>query len=131
MSLTVAEKPCQIVVDAAAAVGSSGTGLLHKATASFSKRSLHNSEEAPLLWKAKHVRVCKENLLLKLALFMIRVRQEGIIIYFPALSKNLAWSCYENKMLFVHLMENFSSVRKCFILDSSVFYSRIPQKIVF
>jgi len=90
VSFTGAEKPCQIAVDPATAVGSSCTILLHKRTASFSKRSLHNSEEASLRWKAKHVRVCKQNFLLKLALFMIQVRQAGIIIYFPALGKNLA-----------------------------------------
>jgi hypothetical protein len=91
VSLTDGEKPCQIAVDAAAAVGSSRMVLLHKRTASFSKCSLHNSEEASLLWKAKHVRVCKQNFLLKLAVFMIHVRQQaGIIIYFPALGKNLA-----------------------------------------
>ena len=131
MSLTGAEKPCQIAFDAAAAVGSSRKVLLHKRTASFSKRSLHNLEAVSLLWKAKHVLVCKENFLLKLALFMIHVRQAGIIIYFPALSKNLTRSCYENKTLFLLLMENISSVRKSFPLDSSVLYSRIPQEIVF
>ena len=77
VSLTDAEKPCQIAVDAAAAVGSSRTVLLYRRTASFSKCSLHNSEEASLLWKAKHVRVCKQNFLLKLAVFMIQVRQAG------------------------------------------------------
>jgi hypothetical protein len=88
--VTGAEKPCQIAVDAVVAVGSSRTVLLHKRTASCSKRSLHNLEETSLRWKAKHVRVCKQNFLLKLALFMIQVRQAGIIIYFPALGKNLA-----------------------------------------
>jgi hypothetical protein len=131
VSVTGAEKPCQIAVDAAAAVDRSRTVLLHKRTASFSKRSLHNSEEASLLWKAKHVCVCKENFLLKLALFMIQVRQAGIIIYFPTLGKNLAWSCYENKKQFVLLIENISSLRRNFPLNSSILYSRIPQKIEF
>ena len=88
--VTGAEKPFQIAVDAATAVGSIRTVLLHKGPASFSKRKLHNSEEACLRWKAKHVRVCKQNFLLKLALFMTQVRQAGIIIYFPAFGKNLA-----------------------------------------
>jgi hypothetical protein len=90
VSVTGAETPRQNAVDAAAALGSSRTVLLHKRTASFSKCSLYNSEESSLRYKAKHVRVCKQNFLLKLALFMMQVRQTGIIIYFPVVGKNLA-----------------------------------------
>jgi hypothetical protein len=131
MSVTGAATPCENAVDTVAALGSRSTVLLHKRAATFSKFSLYNSEESSLRWKAKHVRVCKQNFLLKLALFMMQVREAGIIIYFPVLGKNLALSCYENRKKFVLLMESISFLRKSFPWDYFILNSRILRNLLF